>query len=164
MPCTWQHGTPVRLREVLVVTAALTLAACAAPPAPVLPTIANVALRADADINPTRAGRPAPVMVRIYQLSSTAAFEKAEFYQLLNNDSAALGTDLVKKDEYLLAPGTSKTEVLTVPDAVRAIGVFGAYREFGRVAWRATVALPPHATTAVTVIAANFGISAAAAP
>ena len=164
MPRTWPHGTPVRLREAVIVTAAVTLAACAAPPAPVPPTIANVALMAAADTNPTRAGQPAPVVVRVYQLGSTAAFEKAEFYQLLNNDTASLGTDLVKKDEYLLAPGTSKTELLTVPDTVRAIGVFAAYREFGRVTWRATVALPPHATTAVTVTAAKTGISAAAAP
>jgi len=164
MPRTRPYRSPACLRNAPTLLTALTLAACAGPPPPVPPTVAKLALTAAADVNPTRAGQPAPVMVRIYQLGSTAAFEKAEFYQLLNSDTASLGTDLVKKDEYLLAPGTSKTETLTVPDAVRAIGVFAAYREFQRVTWRATVALPPHATTAVTVTATAAGLRADAAP
>ena len=81
----------------------------------------------------------APVVLRVYQLGSTAGFEKAEFFRLLNTDTATLGTDLVKKDEYLLAPGSTKTETLTIPDSVHALGVIAAFREFKDVTWRVTV-------------------------
>ena len=82
----------------------LAIAGCSPPP-PAPPTLVNVQVSATAAANPTSAGQGAPVAVRIYQLASRSAFEQAEFFPLFNADAATLGPDLVKKDEFLLAPG-----------------------------------------------------------
>jgi type VI secretion system protein VasD len=133
---------------------ALALSACGGPPPPP-PTIVELKITATPGVNPTQAGVGAPVVLRVYQLASTAGFEKAEFFRLLNADTATLGTDLAKKDEYLLAPGANKTETLTIPDTVHALGVIAAYREFKDVVWRVTVPIPAHKTTPVLVTAGS---------
>ena len=157
MPAPGRH---VRASLAVAAACAAMLQACAAPPPPPPPppTIAKLTLSTSADANATAAGQGAPTVVRVYQLTSTAGFEKAEFFRLLNADSATLGQDLVKRDEYLLAPGTTKEETLAIPDRVKALGVFAAYRQFGSRTWRVTVPLPANKTTPVTVTVSASGV------
>lgn len=137
------------------------LAACAGPPPPppLPPTVVELTLTATADANPTESGQGAPVVVRIYQLGSATNFSNAEFFQLFNGDSEFLKSDLVKRDDFILAPGQTKTATLTPSDAVKALGVFAAYRDFQRATWCGTADIPPHQTTRVTVTAGASGIT-----
>ena len=133
-----------------------TLAACA--PAPPPPTVVNLTLVATSDVNGTPGGAGAPLVVRVYQLSSDAAFSGAEFFQLFNQDAATLKSDQVKKDEYILAPGQTKTATLNPMSTVTEIGIFAAYRSFQTVTWRAVVAVAPNKTTNINVQATAKGI------
>lgn len=137
------------------------LAACAGPPPPppLPPTVVALTLTATADANPTESGQGAPVVVRVYQLASASGFGNAEFFQLFNKDADFLKSDLVKRDEFILAPGQTKTATLTPTDAVKAIGVFAAYRDFQGATWRGTANVPPNQTTRVTVTAGARGIT-----
>lgn len=140
------------------------LAGCGGPPPPP-PTIIDLTLVATPDVNPTTAGQAAPVAVRVYQLASTSGFEGAEFFQLFNQDQAFLKTDLIKRDEFLLAPGQTKTATLKPTDpAMTALGVFAAYRDFQHATWRASVPIPPHQTTKVTVTVGSDKVTAKAEP
>lgn len=146
----WLHGMAA-----LVLLAAC--AGCSAPPPPP-PTVVKLTLIATPDVNPTPAGQAAPVAMRVYQLASSNAFGNAEFFQLFDHDQATLKTDLVKRDDFILAPGTSKTVTLTPTDQVKALGFFAAYQDFQHATWRADVAVPPHKTTTVTVTAGRAGL------
>ena len=139
------------------------LGACSAPPPPP-PTVVNLSMTTAADTNPNAAGQGAPVVLRLYQLRSPAGFEKAEFFRLLNQDAATLGADLVKRDEFLLPPGSVKTVKLEPGPSVSAIGVFAAYRDFGKVNWRSVADVPEHKTTDVAVKADAAGIAVSAKP
>jgi type VI secretion system protein VasD len=132
------------------------LAGCA--PAPPPPTSIGLTLVADKDNNGPPGGQGTPLVVRVYQLSSDAAFGSAEFFQLFSQDQATLKTDMVKKDEYILAPGQTKTAALSPPDPVTTIGVFAAYQNFQTVTWRAMVDVAPHKTTTINVEAGAKGI------
>jgi type VI secretion system protein VasD len=151
-----------RLAQALLTLGLLTLglltvlAACAPPPPP--PTVVNLTLVATSDVNGTPGGQGAPLVVRIYQLSSDAAFSGAEFFQLFNQDAATLKSDLVKKDEYILAPGQTKTATLNPNSTVTEIGIFAAYRSFQTVTWRAVVDVAPNKTTNINVQATAKGI------
>ncbi len=134
------------------------LAGCGGPP-PKPPTVVELTLAADPGVNPTQEGKPAPVLVRVYQLASAAGFEKAEFFPLMNADTATLGQDLVKKDEYLLTPGQKKTETLKPSDRVTAIGVFAAFRQLGSKTWRVTAPVKPNLTTPMTVEVGTAGLA-----
>lgn len=135
------------------------LAGCAAPPPPPPPTVVNVTMQAASNVNPSPTGQGAPLALRIYQLGSQAGFVGAEFFPLYNSDAATLGADLVKRDDFILAPGQSKSTTLTPRDDVKAVGVFAAYRNFQGATWRAAADIPPHRTTDITVVAGQNGIT-----
>lgn len=159
MPDRLEHARGIGRRG-SVFGLVLAVAACAAPPPPVPPTVVKLTIDVAKDANATAGGQGAPTIVRVYQLVSSAGFEKAEFFRLLNGDTALLGADLVKKDEYLLAPGARKEETLTLPDRVTALGVLAAYREFQTRTWRVVVPVTPKATTPVTVTVGAAGLVA----
>ncbi len=134
------------------------LASCG-PAAPPPPTIVYVQLVATSDVNGS-----APVVVRVYQLASKSGFEGAEFFPLYKSDAATLGSDLIKKDEVLLAPGATKTLMLTPTDPVKAIGIFAAYAGFQTATWRGDADVPPNKTTTITATIGATAVKVSAAP
>lgn len=156
------RGTMAAWRAGAALAVAALLAACgSAPPPPPPPTVVQLSLVASANANANANGAGAPVQIRVYQLASPAGFEKAEFFPLLNTDAAVLGQDLIKRDDYVLAPGTSKDVTITPPDKVQAIGVFAAFRQFQTMTWRVDVTPAPHKTTPVKVTIASAGLAVA---
>jgi type VI secretion system protein VasD len=138
------------------------LASCSPPPPP--PTVVQLTITASPDVNPSPSGQAAPVQLVVYQLASASNFNGAEFFQLFNKDAATLGPDLVERDPYILAPGTSKTATLMPKDQVKSLGVFAAFQTYQSVPWRGTVDIPAHQTTAVTVTASKAGLTVTAGP
>jgi type VI secretion system protein VasD len=141
----------------------LLAAACAAPPPPP-PTVVDVTLKATGDTNPTAGGQAAPVQLRLYQVTSTAAFDGADLYALLERDKEVLGDQLVRREDFLLAPNETKRTQLKPEARVTALGAFIAVRSVDGVTWRGTWAVPPNKTTALTVTVARAGVTLAAAP
>jgi type VI secretion system protein VasD len=135
------------------------LSGCAAPPPPPPPTVVNLTLITTADANPTPDGKGAPLVLRVYQLASSANFNAAEFYPLYQTDGAALKTDMLHRDDFLLPPGQTKTQELTLTDPVKSIAVFGAYRDFQHATWRVAADVPAHKTTNITVTAGHDGVT-----
>jgi len=139
------------------------LAACgSAPPPPPPPTIVALTVSASADVNPSAEGQPAPVTIRIYQLAATGAFEKADYFQLHDQEAAQLGTDLLARDEVILTPGTNKTMTIEVKPGTKFLGAVAAYRDIDRAAWRADLGVPANQTTKVAVAAGKLTLTAKA--
>ena len=134
------------------------LSGCGGPPPPP-PTVVNLTLQTSPDANPTQSGVGAPLALRVYQLTSAANFNSAEFFPLYNSDAATLKTDIVQRDDFLLPPGQSKTETLRPKEAIKAIAVFAAYRDFQHATWRAAAEIPPNQTTDIAVTAGRNGIT-----
>jgi type VI secretion system protein VasD len=128
------------LRLAAAASVALALAACAGAPKP-----AQVAgtIQASAQVNPTSSKRPSPVLVRVYELKTAAGFNSADFMSLYQGDKAALGGDLLGKEEFVLAPGESKTFAKTLAPDTRYLGVLAAYRDVEHAKWRSVVAVQP---------------------
>lgn len=133
------------------------LAACGGPP-PAPPTVVNVSISTTADNNPTTDNKAAPLALRVYQLAGTANFSAAEFFPLYNDDTTALKSDLVHRDDFLMAPQTTKSESILPRDGVTAIGVFGAYRGFQTATWHVSVPVVAHQVNTVTVTAGHDGL------
>lgn len=157
------RGSKAMIRSLAAFACAL-LVGCggAAPPPP--PTVASVAIAAAADINPDAAGAAAPVAVRIYQLASTAAFEKADFFQLYQNDQSVLGADMLGRDEMVLAPGASQQLTVEMKPGARFIGVVAAFRDVQNARWRATAAPPANQTSQVQVSVSGLAVDVVVVP
>jgi type VI secretion system protein VasD len=151
------------LRVMLLWTAAAAalqgLAACGGikvipppPPPPPKPTIVDVELKAQDNLNPDTRGRPSPLLVRLYELATPAGFEALPFDALQADDTAGLKPDLIDKREQVIAPGSTTAIGLKPEDKVKFIGVFASFRDLERAKWRAVVPVKGNVTQRVELL------------
>ncbi|HKY91701.1 MAG TPA: type VI secretion system lipoprotein TssJ [Nevskiaceae bacterium] len=133
------------VRSVAVVTWSLWLACALAlggcfggkkGPEPPKPAVLTLQANASADLNPDGAGRPSPLVVRLYALRDKAAFEGADFFALYEKDAQILAADLVKQEELLLQPGATISVTREYPPDVQFLAVMGGFRDVERASWR----------------------------
>jgi type VI secretion system protein VasD len=135
---------------VFLVAALLQLGGCASP-APPSPTSISAKVIAASDANLDAAGRPLPIVVRIYELKSSGSFEAADFYSLYNQDRQILGEDLLAREEANLQPGERIDINRPTDPGANYLGVIGAFREIDGASWRAVRRLAPNQENAVEV-------------
>ena len=123
----------------LLVASATLLWGCASGPKP---TPVDLQLTGAATVNPDSRNRPSPVMVRVYELKTPAAFESADFFSLFDKDRETLAADMNTRDEFVLQPGQTVSLKRDAKMDTRYIGVLVAYRDLERSRWRAVTALP----------------------
>ena len=148
-------------REIaMFISVAAVLAACAGPPPPPPPTQVSGTIQAAANVNPSASKRPSPLLVRVYELKSAAAFNNADFMALYQRDQAELSTELVAKEEFVLAPGESKSYAKTLAPETRFLGVVAAYRDLEHAKWRSIVAVQPAQKHQLRIVANELSIDA----
>jgi type VI secretion system protein VasD len=143
------------LHRLLVAATMLPLVGCGGdeppppppPPGPPPPKIANLTVKAAADINPNGAGVPSPVVVRIYQLTGTTGFAETDFFALQQDAAGVLGDELIGSEEFVLAPGGVEVYARELGEDVRFLGITAAFRDLSAGAWRSFHATPPATTT-----------------
>lgn len=120
----------------------LGFAACRSnkPPPPPPPTKAAIVV--SADVNPDSAGRPSPIVVRLYQLKEEGAFNSAGYFDLTDKEQATLGPSLDSREEYELRPGQTRELVLKIPPEARYLGAVAAYRDLNNSKWKALSPAP----------------------
>ncbi|SDE47599.1 type VI secretion system protein VasD [Paracoccus isoporae] len=149
----------IRRRAVLALgAAALTLGACGGPPeAP--PAVLAVTAQGAAGMNPGPDGADRPVTVSILQLSGTGAFDAAD-YLSLQDPAAALGGDLIKADQIVLAPGATVSRAIPVQAGVTTIAVTAGFRDpTGRSVRQKLPAPAGPAPLAITVGSGGLSVS-----
>ncbi len=120
---------------------AIALAGCSSkPPKPPPPTKAAIVV--SADVNPDSAGRPSPIVVRLYQLKEEGAFNSASYFALSDKEQATLGPSLESREEYELKPGETKELTLKIPPEARYLGAVAAYRDLNNSKWKALSPAP----------------------
>jgi type VI secretion system protein VasD len=134
-----------------IVAAALVTVGCAkAPPGPPPLTIAAgkgaskapMTIAASADVNPDASGRPSPIVVRIYQLRTDAAFTSAEFFALYDEEQKVLGPELISRDEFMVGPTEKRTIDVSLSAETRFVGAVAAFRDIRNAQWRSVLAAP----------------------
>lgn len=130
----------------------LTLAACGStPPPPPIPTSVELTIVGAKDLNPAPGGRPSPVVLRIYQLGSAAAFANADFFQIVDQDKATLGPTLIDRQELVVTPGSSQTMAFEPKPDTRTIAVAAAFREYEKAGWQAVAPVKANAKNVWTL-------------
>ncbi len=93
-------------------------------------------ISAAADINRNIRNQPAPVEVRIYQLTGAAKFSAAGYNSFVKADRHALGTELLRKEQFIVRPGQSVPYNTNMAAETRYIGIVGLFRKPGSVVWK----------------------------
>lgn len=122
----------------LAVAGVSAIAGCSRRPSQ---TPIEIALNADAAVNPNVDGRPSPIVVRVYELKGLKAFNNASFFDFVDDDAAALGADLVGSSEFELTPGVEKEYDRSLSSEATHLGVVAAFRDIQSATWRTSVEL-----------------------
>lgn len=110
------------------------------PPPPVVRPLALV-LNATNAINPGLNQRAAPVMVRVYELKSSTAFDAADFFALHDKEREVLGADLLHRDEFQIRPGERVQLSRKLTPGIRRLAVTVAFRELERSIWKDSITI-----------------------
>jgi len=123
----------------------LTLTGCASSsePKPKEVKKLDIALVSQAMVNKDEQGRAAPLLIKVYELKSEAAFEAADFFDLQKNDKNVLQQDLLEKDEFVLRPGDSQRIYRNSFPDTKVLGFIAEFRDLPRSVWRVSYKLLP---------------------
>jgi len=146
----------IRLMTLLFVALAMT--GCFTKKAPP-PTELSAKFLTSEYLNPNADGVPSPIVVRLYELKSTARFNNTDFFSLFDNDVTVLGSDLLNKDGFSFNPDESKTIHRILDPATRFIAVMAAYRDLETSTWRATSVISEHKLNTFTIHLDNNKLS-----
>lgn len=92
-------------------------------------------------VNPSPAGQPSPIVLRLYQLNGETAFADASFRQLWEDDEATLGPTLLGKTEVFLEPGGVERIKANLIEGTTIVAVVAGFRQFENAKWRAMVGM-----------------------
>ncbi len=140
-------------RRATLAMAVLIMASCGkASPASIVieppkPAPAAFTIAASADANPDATGRPSPVVVRVYQLRTDAAFAGADFFPLFDDDQKVLGAELISREEYVVVPAERRIVEIAVADGARFVGAVAAFRDIRNSEWRVLLPAAPGGMT-----------------
>ena len=163
-PMNLGRSRTLRLAGLSLLGAALLGAGCGGAPKPPPPTTVNGGIQGSPQLNPSVNQRSPPLLLRVYELKSPAAFGSADFMALYQSDQATLAADLVARDEFMLNPGENRPYKKTLGADTKFIGVIGAYRNLEKSTWRAVVPVIPNKPQTLTIRAGDLAVSAEVKP
>jgi len=134
--------------SLLAVTMAGLLSACAGAPKR---ENLGVQISASADVNPDMQGRPSPIILHVMELNSTEQFNRLDYMGLTQPSGAALGAELLGKNQVVLQPGESKSLPLELNPMTTAIGLVAGYRDIDNAAWRRIVPITQGKTKGISI-------------
>ncbi len=124
------------------VSAALSSCAHAPPPCPA-PEPVRVSIRAADRLNPDESGESLATTLRLYQLKDVSKLQAASLEQVLDNDRAVLGDDLVSVKEITLYPGEAAAPSLGRREGAFFLAVVAFFRHPSGLQWRVASKLAP---------------------
>lgn len=150
----------MRRRAILVSLAASLVFATGALFGP-KPSKVTVNLVGGPGMNPGPDGGARPVVVMIYRLKSTGAFQQADYFALQGDASGTLAGDLLGMDTVSVVPGRRASQNITVEPEAAALG-FAAFVRDPASRWKSIYTISPGSRLTITVAMGKGGISLSA--
>lgn len=110
-----------------------------------LDTDLKLAFKVDSDINPDDSKTPSPLFIRMYELKSPKMFKKANFIDLFERDSEALGADMINKQKLKrLKPGEGREESFVLSNETRYVGLYAEFLQYKNSAYKVIIPVVPN--------------------
>ncbi|MFX1762484.1 type VI secretion system lipoprotein TssJ [Paraburkholderia sp. A1RI-2L] len=130
---------PERRRWIAALGGLVVTGCSSTKPPPSDATAYSVHISVDKLVNLDSRGRPAPILVGIYELKATDAFDLASFPALQDRAKETLGENLVSLEQMVLVPGERRIVKRRANEMVRVVGFVAGYRELEQSGWRSSV-------------------------
>jgi type VI secretion system protein VasD len=113
------------------------------PAAAAIAASVQLNLAASNNLNPDIEGRASPLVIRIYQLESIAAFNNSDFFALYENDQALAGKDIKYREEQEIRPGQKISSKHALQSGARYIAILAAFRDLDHAQWKSFIEMKP---------------------
>ncbi len=117
----------------------------------------NVSARAASGMNLGPDGAERPLTLTVLQLKAADAFDGADFFAL-QDPATALGSELLRRDQIVVAPNGTANAAIAIEDQAALIGIVAGYRAPAGKQFRAKMTVPS-ASTGLMILVAPSGIS-----
>lgn len=108
-------------------------------------------INATADVNPDMQGRPSPIILHILELNSTEQFNRLDYMSLTQPSGAAMGAELLGKNQVILQPGETKALPMELNPLTTAIGLVAGFRDIDNAAWRKSIPIIQGDTKGISI-------------
>lgn len=115
--------------------AVVALAACSVT-RHVVPPTERLTLIAVGDVNPDGQGRPSPVAVRVFQLSSRTTLDNLDFDGAFDNAEVLLGDELLFKEDLMLQPGETRELRFPLERDTGHVAIAAGFRQIDGARWK----------------------------
>ncbi|MDR1397824.1 MAG: type VI secretion system lipoprotein TssJ [Desulfarculales bacterium] len=119
----------------------------------------DIEIASQPNLNPDNSGRPSPVLIKVYELSSDLSFKQADFLAMFEKPVQTLGSDLIAADELILLPGEAKIIAYEPTERTHFVGLLAGFRQIERAQWRALVAIDPEKANRICIELNDTAIS-----
>ncbi|HHF3017081.1 TPA: type VI secretion system lipoprotein TssJ [Vibrio diabolicus] len=127
-----------RVYQYILLLISMVLFGCSAANLVVDP-YSDLEITANHNINPDSNGRPSPVVVYVFELTSNTLFESQDFFSIYEESEKVLGPDLVNKYEISLTPGQKETYQASMSPRTEYLGIVAAFRDIENSNWRQVI-------------------------
>ncbi|HHF0488500.1 TPA: type VI secretion system lipoprotein TssJ [Vibrio antiquarius] len=127
-----------RVYQYILLLISMVLFGCSAANLVVDP-YSDLEITANHNINPDSNGRPSPVVVYVFELTSNTIFESQDFFSIYEESEKVLGPDLVNKYEISLTPGQKETYQASMSPKTEYLGIVAAFRDIENSNWRQVI-------------------------
>ena len=149
-------------RQAILIAPVLLVGCSHPPPPPPPPPMLNLTIIGSADQNPGPSGNASPVAIRLIQLASSGAFERADVFALTDREKATLGEDDLGSEEIFIAPGETRTIKRELKKGAQFLGAVVLFRDIDGAKWRGLAPVNRTGPTPLTLRIA--GVTATLAP
>ena len=111
----------------------------------------DMQITATADVNPDLQGRPSPVILHIMELNSTEQFNRLDYMSLTQPSGAALGAELLGKNQVVMQPGETKALPMELNPMTSSIGLIAGYRDIDNATWRKLIPITQGSTKGIAI-------------
>jgi type VI secretion system protein VasD len=134
----------------LAFASSILLSACAGAPPPE-PAALDMQINASVDVNPDMQGRPSPIILHIMELNSTEQFNRLDYMSLTQPNGAALGPELLGKNQLVLQPGENRALPMELNPQTTVIGLVAGYRDIDNATWRTNIPVTQGTTKGISI-------------
>lgn len=136
-------------RAIILMFALFSLSSCSAINSSVggffnMDTDLEIRFKVDSDINPDDEKKPSPLFLRMYELTSTKMFKKANFIDIYEKDEEVLGADMISKQILKrIKPGENRVENYVLDKKTRYIGIYAEFLQFKKSGYKLIIPVVP---------------------
>ncbi len=147
------------VRAAAVLAVLPSMSGCGSSPAPPPPpAVLDLAISGAADQNPDKGGGAEPVAVHLYELASTAKFERADVFALTEREQATLGLDVLASEEFVLSPSEKRSVKREFKKGTQFLGVAVLFQDIDQAQWRAVAPVAASGPSKLTLTIGRLSV------